>query len=287
MASTPTETNVTSTEPPPKKQKVLEYKGMIENVQKILECPVCFSTPDQAHFCSNGHLLCDSCHKKILGNKCPTCRSEDWIGQNALMPLMTQILSFLPKQCPFQECKTQFESKDREEHLKDCQHRLVYCSDCKLKLPFNTFLNHLKEVHGAYIRKNTDGVFYKSLLVKEQDFSDKEKVTWTSTMTEFDEQTFIAVGYKEQDHFYFQMFVHGNIKQAENYLWQIKVINKDDPRYNMSFTGDIISVDVSDEGNGQQNHPGTFTFAKTMAGKFFCKLTNGQGIYSTISILKK
>ena len=56
-SSTSTETNITTTEPPPKKQKTLEYKGMIENIQKILECPVCYKSPgdpNNVHFCSNG-----------------------------------------------------------------------------------------------------------------------------------------------------------------------------------------------------------------------------------------
>ena len=86
MASNSTQTNVTSTqnstlapnstevatEPPAKKQKCLGFRS-VSDIQRILECPVCFNTPensDQVQFCSNGHVLCDGCHKKILDKKC-------------------------------------------------------------------------------------------------------------------------------------------------------------------------------------------------------------------------
>ena len=191
MTFTPTETNIALTEPPPaKKQKPLEigFKGIVENVQRILECLICFNIPentDQVQFCSNGHMLCDSCHQKILDKKCPTCQSEDWNSHHTLKPLINQILSTLPKPCPFSECETQFESKDREEHVKTCQFRLVICIDCNLKLPFNTFLKHMKDVHAAYIRNNTNGGFYKHILVTENDINDKGKASWIHTMTEF------------------------------------------------------------------------------------------------------
>ena len=293
MTSTPTETNNASTEPPPaKKQKPLEigFKGIVENVQRILECLVCFNIPEntgQVQFCSNGHLLCDSCYQKILGKKCPTCESERWNGHHSLKPLMDQILSFLPKPCPFSECETQFENKDREEHLKNCQHRMVDCVDCTLKLPFNTFLKHMKEVDKAYIRQNTDGCFNKNLLVKENIFSEKKEKSWISTMTEFDEQTFIIMCGRKQEYIYFQMFLHGNETLAENYLWRIKVINRDDPRHNTSFTGEVISVDVPIANQERQNHSGTFCFAKTMVRKLICKGKDGQILSLDLAIIKK
>ena len=127
--STPTQTGG-GTEPPDKKQKCLGFQS-VEDIQRILECPVCFNTPgnpDQIHFCSNGHMLCDGCYQKLLIKKCPTCRSEDWNYQSPLMPIMKQILSALPKVCPFPECETQLEEKDRDNHVKNCQHRSLDCA---------------------------------------------------------------------------------------------------------------------------------------------------------------
>ena len=57
-----------SIEPPAKKQKCLEAIS-VTDIKRILECPVCFKTPecpDEVQFCSNGHLVCNGCHKNIL-----------------------------------------------------------------------------------------------------------------------------------------------------------------------------------------------------------------------------
>ena len=280
MGLTQTESNIASMK-----------QNCLENVERILECPVCYKTPgnpDNVHFCSNGHLLCDSCHKQILDKKCPTCRSEDWNSQNTLIPLMKQILLALPKNCPLStECETQFENKNREEHVKNCQFRLVDCMNCSLKLPFNTFLKHLKEVHNAFIRKNTEGNYNEKIQLSEKHLSDKGKAIWVPTMTEFDDQTFIFVFFVEEDNFYFQMFLFGNQTLAENYLWQIKVINSDDPRHNTSFSGEVISVDMPTADKGRQNHSGTFCFAKTMVRKLWCKGQIGQKLCTDLAIIKK
>ena len=288
MTSTPTETNIASTEPPAKKQKCLGFKG-IENVQRILECPVCYNTPgnpDEAHFCSNGHLLCDTCHKKIVDKKCPTCRSEDWNGHHALMPLMKQILSVLPKICPFGKCKTQFESVDREIHLKNCQYRLVDCIGCSSKVPFKTLLKHL-DVHDTNTKENIEGRFTKYIVVTENDITDRTCESWLCNKTEFDGQTFIAVFKKEMNNFCAQIFLHGNLTDAEKYLCQIKVTNGEDPRYNISFSGDIISVDVPIVDETREKHSGTFSFGKTMARRLLNKLANGDGLCIDITIFKK
>ena len=296
MTSSPTEPNLTLTEPPPKKQKILGYKSMIESVQKILECPVCYKSPgdpDNIHFCSNGHLLCNRCYNKILNQKCPTCRTEDWNGHHTLMPLMKQILSVLPKTCPFPECEIQLESKDRDIHVKNCQYRLVNCvrnSNCSAtKLPINSFLKHLENNHSAQTRENTRG-YFKSLIglkgLKDSDFDCKTQMNWPEIMIKFDGQTFIQACYIDKDNFCIQIFLHGNITDAENYLCQIKVMNKEDPRYNISFSGDILSVDVTEE--DRKKHSGTFSFSKSIGRKLLYELKNGQGLLCLdITIIKK
>ena len=75
-----------STNPPPRKvPKCVTFK-CVKDLQRILECPVCFITPEdpeKAHFCSNGHMICGSCRKNV--QKCPVCRSVDLKGQNPLL----------------------------------------------------------------------------------------------------------------------------------------------------------------------------------------------------------
>ena len=174
--SSPSTSTQSSTEPPAKKQKCLGFRS-VTDIQRILECPVCYNTPsnpDQIHFCSNGHMICDGCHQKILEKKCPTCRSEDWNGHHTLLPLMMQILSALPKVCPFSECETQLEDKDREKHVKICQYRSLDCVwlngyiPCKTKLTFKDgILKHFEEIHKVKKRPNTQGQFEYKMIIKD------------------------------------------------------------------------------------------------------------------------
>ena len=290
MTSTPTQSKVTSTqnsevatEPPAKKQKCIGIRS-VTDIQKILECPVCFNTPeipDQAHFCSNGHVLCDGCHKKILEKKCPTCRSEDWNGHHTLLPLMKQIISALPKVCPFPECETQLEDKDREEHVKNCQYRLFDCVwtngdsiPCKIKLCFkNDVLKHFEETHNCKRSPNIQGQFNYDFVVKESHFSTTGFNVWIPYITEIDGRIFIARCYRSNDIFRFQVFFLGSNVEAEKYSYEIKANTLDDSKYSMSFKTDVISVDIPKDDGARTKHSGTFSFTNSMAQKWTCEGT--------------
>ena len=203
-----------TTEPPAKKQKSLDTKSVLD-IRRILECPVCFKTPDlpdEVHFCSNGHLLCNGCHRNILDKRCQVCRSENWNGQN---PLMKQILSALPKICPFQGCEVQFESNDRNNHLKICQYRLINCiTDCSETEKFtfkDKFIKHLHEAHNASTGSNGNGHFTYIIGLIESDFDCKSDVFWSPRIIEYDNQTFIAQCYQMKRHFFFQVFIQGSL----------------------------------------------------------------------------
>ena len=193
MTSTPTNTTNSSTEPPAKKQRCLSFRS-VTDIQRILECPVCYNTsenPDQVHFCSNGHMLCDGCHKKTTNKKCPTCRSEIWNDQTPLMPLMKQILSALPKVCPFPECEIQLEEKERNDHVKNCQHRLIDCAMfgsstipglnfCKSKVTIRGCLKHFEEAHNTKTRPNIECQLQFRIAVNDNSINDTRTVShWT------------------------------------------------------------------------------------------------------------
>ena len=127
--------------PPAKKPKY------VEDIQKLLECPVCLLNPkypDKVHFCSNGHMICHGCYGQI--RTCPVCRSENLKGQN---PLLKQVLSRLPRLCPFSEqgCGVESDGIDMERHVKICPFRLIDCINkqyCEMKaVPYNPYIGHL------------------------------------------------------------------------------------------------------------------------------------------------
>ena len=296
--STPTQTGA-GTEPPAKKQKCLGFQS-VEDIQRILECPVCFNTPgnpDQIHFCSNGHMLCDDCHKKILEKKCPTCRSDNWTGHHTLLPLMKKILSALPKQCPFTECEKQLKDSERDEHMKNCEYRLFDCiglKSCSKKVTFDlaSVQKHLEDHNIRYNLSKVEAVelghlkrFYMKLDRDYESYFDNTSVGCTLYPNFFkvDNRIFIARSSHAKNLYSFQVFLHGNPEDAKKYLYDVKVTNLDDPQYNVSFSGNIISVD--DDNQAREIHPGTFSFTKAFARTLVHD--NGKRISYDVTIKKK
>ena len=279
-----------STEPPAKKQRSLSFKS-VTDIQRILECPVCYNTPEnpeQAHFCSNGHMLCDGCHKKTMNKKCPTCRSEIWNDQTPLMPLMKQILSALPKVCPFPECEeTQLEAKDRDDHVKNCQHRLFDCAMfgsptipglnfCKSKVTIGGCLKHFEEAHKNKPKPNSQGRVKYRIAVSDADINGTRSVTrlWKPYVTEFDGHTFILRCHRSTCWYSIQLLLLGNITEAEKYSYEVKANTLNDAKFAMTFKADVISMDVPIADFAREKHSGTFTFTNFMANKWILREVN-------------
>ena len=293
MTSTPTNTTTngstssmstqSSTEPPTKKQRSLLYRS-VTDIQRILECPVCYNTPEnpeQANFCSNGHMLCDGCHKKIIDKKCPTCRSEIWNDQTPLMPLMKQILSALPKVCPFPECEIQLEEKERNDHVKNCQHRLFDCAMfsgmrfCLSKVTFKGCLKHFEEAHKNKPRPNTQGLIQLRIPVNDADINGTRSLTYMKPyVTEFDGHTFILRCLRENSLYNIQLLLLGNITEAEKYSYEVKANTLNDAKFAMTFKADVISMDVPIADFAREKHSGTFTFTNFMANKWILREVN-------------
>lgn len=53
--------------------QVSPFQANLDELQALLECPVCTETVlPPIYQCKNGHLLCSNCRPKL--NNCPTCR---------------------------------------------------------------------------------------------------------------------------------------------------------------------------------------------------------------------
>ena len=305
MTSTPTPTKTVSipteagTEPPAKKQC-----QTVTDIQRILECPVCFNTPgnpDQIHFCSNGHMLCDDCHKKILEKKCPTCRSDNWSGHHTLLPLMKKILSALPKKCPFPECEIQLKDSEREQHMKNCEYRLfdcVYLLNCSKKVTFklDSFFKNLNEHHKTSFTLNNIQTIelghpkrinlnFGGENEEYESYFDNEDIgsTWYPSFLKVDDQTFIVRCYHTKNLYSIQVFLHGTPEEAKNYLYEAKVTNLNDPQYNVSFSGNVLSVDENNQ--TRENHSGTFSFIKAVARTLV--YNDGRKMSYDVTIKKK
>jgi len=260
-----------TTEPPNKKPKYAGIKSL-KDIQRILECPVCLTTPknpDKIHLCSNEHIICDDCHSRV--KTCPLCRSDFVNTRNTLLK---QILSVLPKFCPNEEKGCDFETRDNEieGHVKSCKFRPIDCiyKSCNEKIPFNSLLEHLQNIHNVdneeYVDANDDdsdeGIEY-AIRVDEKIFNEDDESLWPPTIFKFKDQTFIFCVYKAKDLFCVQCYIYNTMEEEKNYCCKIKVKDDNNSRYKMSFTGDVISVDVPKA--IQRKHFGTYIFSTTMA----------------------
>ena len=262
-----------SNEPPTKKPKYLE------EIQKLLECPVCFQNPkcpDKVHFCSNGHMICDECQAKV--QRCPVCRSENLNGQS---PILKQVLSKLPRVCPFsdQGCDVETDGNKMANHVKICQFRLIDCLTdiCDLqvkKVPFYSFIDHHLEEH-KLLESPSEGKFihtihiFKSTKVFEVDWY------WVPTICKFDGHTFFMKTNLTKGIFWIQFLLHGTEADAEKYMWRIQLKNcVKNKNYNFDFSGDIISTNLSSE--NRRHYPGLFNISYSMTHRFFEQVDNAR-----------
>ena len=254
---------MTSNEPPNKKPKSIGDKSL-EEIQSILECPVCYQTPknpEKIHICSNNHIVCDTCKSRI--DKCPTCRSKKFQGKNSLLQ---KLLSALPKICQFKDegCEVEFEPKngdDLENHLKICQHRQIDCvyNDCDLKVSFLNLKKHMEENHLLNFIDN-----YYKIIVKPEDFTDD--CSWFPSFMKFDDKIFYVQVFTEENQMSLQCYFHGTEAESRKYFFEMFVENDPSSRHELrvNFSGEVISVDIPNASRFDINDS-TFNISNQMA----------------------
>jgi len=122
---------------------------LTKGVQKLMECPVCFETPQftPIYRCAEGHIMCKDCH--LVVDKCPVCKTA--MGTDRCL-LAEQILYQLPARCKFFANGCPIEFLDREklkDHQMECASRPIRCISifCKKAVPIVELAKHLKEYH--------------------------------------------------------------------------------------------------------------------------------------------
>ena len=278
-----------ATDPPPNKKRKCNLFNCIKEFQRILECPVCLLTPenpDNTHFCSNGHMVCGTCRDQITF--CPICESCDLTSQN---PLLKQILSKLPKLCPFEGCEAEPNDEDLEEHKKTCQYRLVDCiahsvHGCNEKVPFNSLLSHIFEKHRKQkmfqIRPVLDSPYTIAIEENVLDDNSMELVSWLPHLVTFDENTFMINCTKKNKLFHYRCFFYGSELEAKKYVCEINAKSSDFPNYSIKLSGDVISVDVKKTEYEKEEYFDNLIFSNTLARK----LWNGKNITIHVNIRK-
>ena len=268
--------------PPCKVPKCDATFKCVKDLQRILECPVCLLTPStQAHFCSNGHMICGGCRVKV--KKCPVCQSENLSGQNHLL---RQILAAIPKRCPFEGCDAEPKDDELENHKKNCQFRKVDClfhsrCGCNVKIPLNSLFQHFEIRHKTIAQCSENSRCNWAL--KEEDFTDQFGC-WFPFSKEFDGETFLISLTKLNGLFHCQCFLLGTESDAKKYTCEISSKSIDFPNNTIKFTGDITSIDVRKTEYEKEDYVNNFSFTNTMVRKLWNKAN--QNITFNVTIMR-
>ena len=264
-------------QPPTKKPKY------VEDIQRLLECPVCLLNPkypDKVHFCSNGHMICHGCHAQI--QSCPVCRSADLNGQN---PLLKQVLSKLPRLCAFSEqgCGVESGGSEMEKHVKICNFRLIACinSGCGLQ-GFNSYITHLIENHDATFLEDYERDNLEHTII----IPNKKSFRSPSEIFNFNDHTFIIFVSVRRSIFRFQFFILGTKSDAEKYTYDVKLKNDKGTRYDLKFSAEVTPIDLPYQ--TRVDHPGTFLFAYPTAQEFSVRdIQNREKLTLQVTVKKK
>ena len=267
---------MTSNEPPNEKPMSIGDKS-VEDIQSILECPVCYQTPrnpEKIHICSNHHIVCDNCKSKI--DKCPVCRSQNFSGKN---PLLQKILSALPKSCPFVDEGCEFNKPisgaELNKHLKICQYRLIDCvyNLCNSKIPFLTLSKHIEDNHDPTFIDNKD---YHSILVEPDRFTEQDEYdcfSWFPSVIKFDEKLFYVQTVIDDNQMSTQCLFYGTETESKKYFFEIFVENEPSlsrHKLQLNFSGDVISVDIP-KASRNDFDDSTFNISNHMAKRLWNK----------------
>eukprot|EP01134_Creolimax_fragrantissima_P005657 CFRG5657T1 len=128
-------------------------KTIVNIMTSMLDCCICFTIPEKEIYqCSNGHILCDDCHRTLLASDnsvCPTCRvqmshtnpTRNLIGEAAR--------NEMPAECENKGCNhTTTLGKITEHSSMMCPFRLVKCKYGKIGCDWDGVAKNLSDHEG-------------------------------------------------------------------------------------------------------------------------------------------
>ena len=134
----------------------MDFEGLKQSFNDLLECPVCFQTIDCApiHQCLHGHIVCKDCHPNL--EHCPICTLGPISVRNLKIEEMVKMdlegvkLSFKDiLDCPI--CFLTIDSAPIYQCInghvvcKDCHPKLDNCPICRDEKCYNPKLGFCRE----------------------------------------------------------------------------------------------------------------------------------------------
>lgn len=120
-----------------------------ETLDEVLACPICFLWMCAPIYqCSRGHVVCETCKKKMIEEKKPcVCGNLDRSIRNLTLEKMAE-----KSERPCEDCgEVMTITKMRGEHKDKCPKGLKKCWECATRCSPSEMANHMVDAHAAWI----------------------------------------------------------------------------------------------------------------------------------------
>ncbi|XP_050440047.1 uncharacterized protein LOC126845436 [Adelges cooleyi] len=136
-----------------------DLEAMAELIRKALECPVCLALACRVRCCcSNGHMVCDTCYRRLEMNEsptCPMCRSplsETIFVAAAVETALTDITKTMKTTCSYRPngCRELVAVHDVNDHEVSCMYApdvKCFVSTCQWAGVSSQIYDHVSSVH--------------------------------------------------------------------------------------------------------------------------------------------
>jgi len=237
-----------------------------EKTHRILECPVCIELPKTPVYqCSNGHLICNSCHPKV--KNCPMCRVylnqhkplrnltaeqflEDLSNNNSVVeqkPKARRSSLRLPCKNALNGCDVTCNTNGEViQHQKSCKYRLVFCPDlrCARKVPMACLFNHINDDHPAddFTKLQRASVNF-SLVIKPIHYRDE--TFWKPAIMQLNHYRFFRECLRSDDgQWKFWVYMDGTVEDAAGFEATVKLFNSKKQEVVVQHNCSVLSLDI-------------------------------------------
>ena len=244
--------------------KKSDYKLIVSDFEKDLECPVCFNIPRSVPIpsCPAGHIVCTTCKPKV--KDCPTCRRNYPDGLEVTSSLAASLIDKVPHRCKFSDygCDVRLRLKDITKHEAKCPERTVKCPrrNCRKNIQMKAFYEHVlsEKICGVRLLGAPADFLYKlsegyldwdgELFRKNDEFDTKiDKSFKIIVFRELGMDFYLSACYvASKKAFLFSVFLPSDKESAEPYNTKFIIENPSIRRQKMVFEGQVLSIEEID-----------------------------------------
>lgn len=239
------------------------YKGVVEEFQLSLECPVCLTIPREVPVpsCSAGHIICRPCRQKVTS--CPTCRIPyNNVNVAITSSLASSLIGTILHKCKFSHygCNIKMKLNEIDKHEEKCPERTVKCPtvNCQEMIQIRKLREHastsVKKCFTEHCFGFNDLIIYTmstgymkwdGVEVREIEEMDVSKdMTFGLASLKYQEKYFYLFPHYRKDKmsFSFSVFTAEDPEVAANYKAKISISNEDFSRV-ITYNSDVLPIE--------------------------------------------